>query len=51
MLHHLVIEYNNFRKLIAYSNMVESNETRACQTKKSEIDRFPEKNPTPQPHS
>ncbi|VUZ41815.1 unnamed protein product [Hymenolepis diminuta] len=41
MLHHLVNEYNNFRSLIADSNMIESNETRACQIKK------PENNPQP----
>ncbi|VUZ48686.1 unnamed protein product [Hymenolepis diminuta] len=34
MLHHLVDEYNNFRSLIAHSNMVESNEPRAYQIKK-----------------
>ncbi|KAM3179796.1 hypothetical protein ACTXT7_017578, partial [Hymenolepis weldensis] len=44
MLHHLVDEYNNFRSLITDSILVESNETR-----KPEIDRLPENNPTPQP--
>ncbi|KAM3188539.1 hypothetical protein ACTXT7_000093 [Hymenolepis weldensis] len=47
--HHLVDEYNNFRSLVADSNMVENHETRACQIKKPEIDQAPENNPPPQP--
>ncbi|VDL63415.1 unnamed protein product [Hymenolepis diminuta] len=46
MLHHLVEEYNNFRSLIANSNMVESNEIRACQIKKPEIN--PQQHPQSQ---
>ncbi|VUZ52990.1 unnamed protein product [Hymenolepis diminuta] len=50
MSHHLVSAYNKFGSLIANSNIVESNETRACQIKKPEIDRLPETDPIPQPH-
>ncbi|VUZ55262.1 unnamed protein product [Hymenolepis diminuta] len=49
MLHNLVDEYEKFRSFIVDSNMVESNETRACLIKKPEIDRSPGNNPTPQP--
>ncbi|VUZ42554.1 unnamed protein product [Hymenolepis diminuta] len=51
MSHHLVDEYNNFRSLIADSNMVEGDETRACQIKKPEIDRSPESNSIPKPQT
>ncbi|KAM3185160.1 hypothetical protein ACTXT7_006905 [Hymenolepis weldensis] len=49
MLHHLVDEYNNFRRLIADSNMVENHETRVCQITNPEINRSPRNNPPPQP--
>ncbi|VUZ44289.1 unnamed protein product [Hymenolepis diminuta] len=45
MLYYLVDEYNNFRSLVADSNMVESNETRACQINNPEFDQSPENNP------
>ncbi|VUZ55309.1 unnamed protein product, partial [Hymenolepis diminuta] len=42
LLPHLVDEYNNIRSLIADSNMIESNETRARRIKKPEIDQLSE---------